>query len=88
MYVNIRREPQTDCIKEMASSTSQDQCENPRLQQILGEGDTLKGECTSVGEGRGSPVLDDDAIVEQPQVFEPEKVYQMDTGDFFFFLEG
>ena len=79
MYVNIRREPQTDCMKEMASSTSQDQFENPRLQQSLGEGDILKGECTFVGEGRGSPVFD--ASVEQPQEIEPENMYQLDTGD-------
>ena len=71
MYVNIRREPQTDCMKEMASSTSQDQFENPRLQQILGEGDILKGECTFVF----------DASVEQPQEIEPENMYQLDTGD-------
>ena len=66
---------------QFKDSISQDQCENPRLQQILGEGDTLKGECTSVGEGRGSPVLYDDASVEQPQVIEQERGYQMDPGD-------
>ena len=81
MYVNFRREPQTDCLKEMASTTIQDQLENPRLQQILGEGDTKKGECTFMGKGRRSPVLDDDASVEQPQVIEQERGYQMDPGD-------
>ena len=79
MYVNIRREPKTDCLKEMASTTIQDKLENPQLQQILGEGDTKKGECTFVGEGRGSPVFD--ASVEQPQEIEPENMYQLDTGD-------
>mgnify|MGYP006975828811 CR=1 FL=1 len=82
MYMNSRREPQTECLKEMASTSIQVQLENPRLEQMLGEGDTKKGECTFVGEGRGSPVLDDDASIEQPQVMEQEKGYQMDTGDF------
>ena len=76
-YVNIRRGPQTD-YKEMATP-SPDQLNKPRFQEILGVGDSLEGEHSSVGAGRGSPVSDYDVIIEQPRDFENEN--EADTGE-------